>query len=143
MNDDLKNLVRSEWFAYFRWTAGLSTFLVGISLTILALIHKNIEPYSMVILIIADVVLLANIILTMRLLRIGLFDVYHKLAFDFLPRYKLMWYERLVKNSESLIKWLFRIGIIIFLSFPISYWAGKTIIYYLKYILGYIVRMFT
>jgi len=97
----------------------------------------------MVILIIADVVLLANIILTMRLLRIGLFDVYHKLAFDFLPRYKLMWYERLVKNSESLIKWLFRIGIIIFLSFPISYWAGKTIIYYLKYILGYIVRMFT
>lgn len=45
-NEGLRNLVRSEWFTKYRWTAGLSTFIIGIAFTILTLMFDKAEWYN-------------------------------------------------------------------------------------------------
>lgn len=129
MTDELKNLVRSEWFTYYRWTAALSTFLIGISLTILAIIHKDIKPYSVVLLIVADIIFLIIVIRIRKILRVGLFDVYHKMAFSTISQNRLDDMDKKIKNSESFIRWLFWTGFILVILFIFSYWAKQILLY--------------
>jgi hypothetical protein len=136
MTDDLKNLVRSEWFAYYRWTAALSTFLIGISLTILAIVHKDIKLYSVILLIGADVILLITVICIRKILRLGLFDVYHKMAFNTISQSKVDEIDATLKNSESFIRWFFWTGFILIILFIFSYWAKHILLYICKNISG-------
>jgi len=125
MDDNLKNFVRSEWFAHYRWTAGLSTFLIGISFSILAFMHNNNGLKHMIPLGISAFSLLWNVILIRRLLKVSLWEVYHKMAFGFKTNDEKKRFDELIDNKvikfESRIQVTFWIGFGFFIAFVVSY----------------------
>lgn len=131
MNEGLRNLVRSEWFAQFRWIAGLSTFLIGITLTILTIMGDSIVWYNYIILFLTIGVLLTNVILVKRLIKDGI-SYYNLMAHgstaesDIEEFYEMR--DKKIPRLESWIKKTFWLGLGLFILFVLGYIITKDIL---------------
>ena len=124
MNEGLRNLVRSEWFAQFRWIAGLSTFLIGITFTILTFMRDNTKWYNYATLSFTTGILLTNVILVKRLIKDGItyYDIKahgSKLEKDIIEFKELR--DKKIPQLESWIHKTFWFGIGLFILFILSY----------------------
>ena len=130
-NEGLANLVRGEWFAQFRWIAGLSTFVIGIALTIYTFMRTDTYWHNYLILFFTTIVLLINIIIIKKLMKDCL-KYYNTLAHG--PESELdennFWNMRDEKlpRLESRMHRTFLFGLSFFILFVLSYLVPEHIV---------------
>ena len=127
-NEGLENLVRGEWFAQFRWIASLSTFLIGITFTILTFMRNNTVWYNIAILSLTIIVLLTNIFIVKRIIRKGII-FFNQKAYGIESKSEKdnFWNlrDKTLPCLESWINRTFWLGITLFILFVLSYLVPK------------------
>jgi hypothetical protein len=121
------NFLRTEWISFFKWTTGISTFLISISLTAITF-GNSISILNKAIGGTVVALLTSDIILSWSLLKIALFKVYKIMDISIQGRLTInnnMLKEyndaiSTIEEREPKVFTLFVLGIVFFLIFFIS-----------------------
>jgi len=127
MNGVSVDFLRNEWGSFFKWTVGLSIFMITASLTVLTF-KNSFSLFNVIAAIVTTVTLFGNIFLTLFFLGRTLFRIYVSLFNQSQGRIIQgrveEQFKRLVNNAkcyERLIMISFTLGFIAFITFLMGF----------------------